>query len=71
MLSQVCCGEEKPVAYASRTLTKAERKYSQLEKEGLTLLFGVKKFHVYLFGTETLCFALTTSLCRAFSMNPR
>ena len=52
VLSQVCNGDEKPVAYASRALTTAERNYSQLEKEG----FGVRKFHNYLFGrTFTLC----------------
>ena len=43
-------GAEKPIAYASRTLTKAEKNYSQLKKEGLAVVFGVKKFHVYLWG---------------------
>ena len=43
-------GSEKPVGYVSRTLTKAEKNYSQLEKEGLSLVFGVKKFYSYLFG---------------------
>ena len=43
-------GTERPIGYASRTLTDAERNYSQLEKEGLALIFGIKRFHDYLFG---------------------
>ena len=43
-------GYEKPIGYASRTLNKAERNYSQLEKEGLSCVFGVKHFYSYLFG---------------------
>ncbi len=43
-------GSEKPIGYVSRTLTKAEKNYSQLEKEGLSCVFGIKKFHNYVFG---------------------
>ena len=45
-------GEHKPIAYASRTLAPAERKYSQLEKEGLSIVFGLKCFHRFLYGRE-------------------
>jgi hypothetical protein len=41
---------EKPVAFASRSLAPAEKKYAQIDKEGLAVVFGVKKFHQYLFG---------------------
>ena len=41
-------GTERPIGYASRTLNKAERNYSQLEKEGLSCVFGIKRFHAYL-----------------------
>ena len=43
-------GEERPVAFASRTLTVAEQKYSQIDKEALALVRGIKKFNQYLFG---------------------
>ena len=45
-------GQERPVAYASRSLAPAEKHYSQIEKEGLAIIFGVKCFHQYLFGRK-------------------
>ena len=43
-------GTERPIAYASRTLNPAEHNYSQIEKEGLSCVFGIKRFYSYLFG---------------------
>ena len=43
-------GSEKPIAYASRSLSPAERNYSHLENEALALIFGVKEFHQHCYG---------------------
>ncbi len=40
-------GTDRPIGFVSRTLNAAEKNYSQLDKEGLTVIFGVKKFHTY------------------------
>ena len=43
-------GTEHPIAYASRSLSPAEKRYSQLDKEALAIVFGACKFHCYLYG---------------------
>lgn len=45
-------GSERPVCCASRTLNAAEQNYSQLDKEALAIVFGVRKHHQYLYGRE-------------------
>ena len=55
-------GSEYPIAYASRTLSNAERNYSNLEREALALVFGVKKFHQYIYGPFTIHSALLLNI---------
>ena len=40
---------EKPM-FASRTLSKAEKNYSQIQKEGLAIIFAGKTFHQFIYG---------------------
>ena len=45
-------GVERPVCFASRTLSKADQNYSHLDKEALAIVFGVKRYHQYLYGRQ-------------------
>ena len=43
-------GSECPIAYALCSLRPAEKRYSQLDKEALAIVFGVCKFNCYHYG---------------------
>lgn len=45
-------GEIKPITFASRTISSAEKHWSQIEREGLAIIFGVFKFNQYLYGRK-------------------
>ena len=51
-------GVERPICFASRTLSSAEKNYPQIEKEALALVFAVRKFNHYLWGQPS--FTLVT-----------
>lgn len=55
VLSQIQAdGTERPTAFTSRVLNDAEKQYSQIDKEALSIVYGVKKCKQYLYGNHFL-----------------
>jgi glutathione S-transferase len=50
ILSQGTIGQDKPIAFASRTLNQAEQNYSTIEKELTAIVWACRYFRPYLLG---------------------
>ena len=51
-LGAVLLQNSKPVMFTSRALTRSERNYQNLERECLATIWGMEKFHYFLYGKE-------------------
>ena len=48
-------GIKRPIAFASRTLTKTEQKYAQIDKEALSIIWGSRSFTCICLAVLSLC----------------
>ena len=42
--------EDRPIAFASKSLTDTEKRYANIERELLACVFGSEQFHTYVYG---------------------
>ena len=52
VLMQEHVGKLFPICYASKKLSNAELNYSTIKKECLVLVWGIKRFHMHLYGVR-------------------
>ena len=45
-------GSERPICNVSKILTSTQRNYSQIQKEALSIIFGLKKFYQFIYGRK-------------------
>ena len=62
-------GTGRSIAFASRALSSSERSYTHSEKEVLFKVYGVKKFHRYVYGQKFTL--LTDHQCLTPIFNPK
>ena len=61
--------ERQVVAYASRSLTATEQRYSQMEREALAIVWSCEYFHLYVYGKPITVFTDHKPLVHIYS-NP-
>ena len=59
--------DETPIAYASKTLTDSQKGYSQIEREALSIIYGITKFRQFLYGRKFILLTDHEPLVSIFS----
>ncbi|KII60221.1 Retrovirus-related Pol polyprotein from transposon 17.6 [Thelohanellus kitauei] len=60
-------GSERPISHSSKILNPTQSRYSQMEKEGLAVIYGLKKYNQFLYGRPFEIITDNKSLTSLFS----
>ncbi|XP_063677789.1 uncharacterized protein K02A2.6-like [Bolinopsis microptera] len=63
-------GEERPIEFISRTLSPTERRYAQIDKEALAIVWSIKRLHIYLYMRKFTLVTDHRALVRIFGNKP-
>jgi hypothetical protein len=59
---------ERPIEFSSCSLTSAEKNYSQIDRAAFAIIFGVRKFHQYLYGRKFILYTDNKPLSHIVSL---
>ena len=62
-------GSERPIANVSKSLSETQRKYSQIQKEALSIVLALRKFHQYLYALKFILVTDHLPLLALFNPN--
>lgn len=60
-------GTERPIRYASQTLSQTQQRYAMVDKEAYAIIFGVKKFYQYLYNRKFILYCDNKAVTQIFS----
>ncbi|XP_055910432.1 uncharacterized protein K02A2.6-like [Eupeodes corollae] len=66
VLSHIIDGVEKPICFVSRSLSKSEMNYSQIDREALAIVFALDRLFTYLYGRKFTLITDNKPLARIF-----
>lgn len=62
-------GSERPIHFASQTLSPTQQRYSQIDREAYAIIFGVRKFYQYVYGRRFILVTDNKPLAQIFAPN--
>lgn len=60
-------GSERPIQFASQTLSPTQQRYSQIDREAYAIIFGVRKFYQYVYGRKFILVTDNKPLAQIFT----
>lgn len=60
-------GTEKPIQFASHTLSPVQQRYTQIDREAYAIIFGIRKFYQYVYARKFILITDNRPLTQIFS----